>query len=68
MGKGNTKNAKKYALYSSYIMVAHLLITGVPIFLLRENIANNFSNSEKVQEQLLRIIPYSLGVYCLDSI
>ncbi|KAL4467912.1 hypothetical protein ABPG74_013247 [Tetrahymena malaccensis] len=68
MGRGNVKNAKKYALYSTYIVISHLIITGLPIAIFRESIASTFTVNPEVKEQFMRIIFFALGVYFLDAI
>ena len=48
MGKGNVSNAIKYAKCSVCIVAGHLLITAVPIYVLREFISEIFAMDEIV--------------------
>ena len=48
MGKGRVLNAKKYSLYSLYIVVGHLVITIIPVYCLKNEISNIFAVNDDV--------------------
>jgi Na+-driven multidrug efflux pump len=67
MGKGRVQNAKKYSLYSLYIVLGHLLITIVPVYYLKNEISNIFAVNDDVQREIVAIFSMFLLVYCMDS-
>ncbi|KAL4470918.1 hypothetical protein ABPG72_005952 [Tetrahymena utriculariae] len=67
MGNQNVKNALKYTKYALFIILVHLCIVILPLIFLRGYIADMFTSSQEIKDNLLSVYFIFIGCFSLES-
>ncbi|KAL4489815.1 hypothetical protein ABPG72_022455 [Tetrahymena utriculariae] len=67
MGKKNVANAKKYTIYTIYIILGHLAIVILPLALLKKQIAEFFTDSSSTIDAIESVYYWFIAVFLIQS-
>ena len=68
MGNKNVKNALAYTRYAFYIIAIHVIIVILPLYFLRDQIAQFFTVDQDVNESMLSVYYIFLICFTIDSV